>query len=583
MDAARAGGRAPAERRGLRSPLLKAVVAGILALIFLSQGMTAPFQKDEEPRPAGIILNIVKHGNWLIPDDLYGEATRKPPLYYWLAALIAKARGGVVDEPGARAVSLIAAAGIAGLVIAFTCINLDTSAGGLALLFLLGIYGFASRGAHVRTDMLFTCFLFAGYCTLYPLVQGRTSISRALAAGVLLGLAVTTKGPLAIVLLALALAIYASLRRTNPIRMLAQPWPWIVLGVAAGIAALWYVPAFLKDPQLIRVQFFQENFGHLAPSKLGGTGEAARPFYYVWLRFIGAALPLILYLPAALARLIPGWKSRDPILYQLALMLAVLGIFTIASSKRDIYVLPALPPLAIVLTAPFASYPVAIRRRLIAILTDGASAVAGFAILMIALAGLILASRPALISQMLGSMQSSDAAYTELILRDFARGHLRFVATMIVAAASSIATLWLVKKHRSYAAAVSIGIASLAAVSLWIGVLKPELSRQRTLKNFVLRAEPIVGRHDLHVVGAPEYELSYYFRRGIPGWRRAMLQPASSCASYLIVWSNQLNRVFPGASITRPPLLESDSATSRGRLLLLNVGGPDGSRSCPDR
>jgi 4-amino-4-deoxy-L-arabinose transferase-like glycosyltransferase len=583
MDAARAGGHTAAKRRGLRSTPLKAVVAGILALIFLSQGMTAPFQKDEEARPAGIILDIVNHGNWLIPADLYGEATRKPPLYYWLGALIAKARGGIVDESGARAVSLIAAAAIASVVIAFTCINLDTSAGGLALLFLLGLYGFASRGAHARTDMLFTGFLFAAYCVLYTPAGGRTSTSRAIAAGLLLGLAVTTKGPLAIVLIALALLIHAALTRANPLRMLTQPWPWIVAAVAVGIGALWYVPAFARDPQLFRVQFLQENFGHLASAKLGGTGEAARPFYYLWLRLIGATLPLILYLPAALARLIPAKNSRDPILYQLAMTLAVLGIFTLANSKRDIYILPALPPLAIVLAAPFASYSPATRPRLVAILTDAASAIAGCALLLIALAGLILAGRPGWINQLLGSMQSSDAAYTELLLRDFALGHLRFVVTMLVIAASSAAALWLVKKHRSYAAAVSIGVASLAAVSLWIGVLKPELSRERTLKNFVMRAEPIVGHREVHVVGGPEYELSYYFGRGIPGWRRSMLQPASGCASYLIVWSNRLNHVFRGVSVIPPPVLESDSTTSRGRLLLLNVGDPQGSRGCPQR
>lgn len=567
----------------MRSILLKAIVAGILALIFLSQGMTAPFQKDDETRPAGIILDVVNHGNWLIPDDLYGEATRKPPLFYWLAALIAEGRGGIVDEPGTRAVSLLAAAVIAGLVMAFACINLDTSTGGLALLFLLGIYGFAARAALGRTDMLFTCFLFASYCTFYPLVEGGTSISRAVAAGVLLGLAVATKGPLAIVLAALALAIYAGLRRSNPLRMAAQPWPWIVVGIAVGIGALWYVPAFLKDPQLFRIQFFQENFGHLVSAKLGGTGEAARPFYYVWLRFIGAALPLILYLPATLAGLVPGWKSRDPILYQLALMLAVLGVFTIASSKRDIYVLPALPSLAIVLTGCFMSDPESGRPRRVSILTDTATALAGFGMLLIALAGLILALRPALISRMLESMQSSDAAYLELMLSDFTHVHARFLLVMVVAAASSIAALILVKTDRSYAAGVCIGIASLAAVSLWTGVLKPELSRQRTLKYFVIRAEPIVGRHDLHVVGAPEYELSYYFDRGIPGWRRSIIRPGSNCASYLMLWSSQLNQVFRGTNIAPPPILESDFTPSHGRMLLLNVGGTDLSNACADR
>ncbi len=569
----------------MRAILLKALVGATLALIFLSQGLNAPFQKDEESRPAGIVVDIVAHGHWLIPEDLYGEATRKPPLYYWLAAGVAKARGGMVDEPGVRTISLAAGAAIAAIVIAFTCVNLGSSAGGIALLFLLGIYGFASRAAYLRTDMLFTCLMFAGYCAIYPLVTGGFSTSRAIASGVLLGLAVMTKGPLAIVLVALAIAIYALIAGINPLKFLVYRWPWIVLVIAVAIAALWYVPAFLRDPQLFRVQFLQENLGHLMPSKMGGTGEAARPFYYTILRFIGASLPLIFYLPAALVCTLPERKSGGPILYQLAMMLAVLTIFTIASSKRDDYILPALPPLAIVLSAPFADRG-RTPRYWTAVLTGIASAVAGIAILTLAVAGLVLISRPELTNRLVGSMQSSDAAYIGLIVSDFARHDLRFVATIGAAAISSLAGLFFLKANRGYASAVCIGIASLATVSLWIGVLRPEFSRERTLKNFAMRAEPIIGRSPLHVVGAPEYELAYYLRRKIPGWSRSMLRPNEPCASYLIVWGDQLTRVAPGGKIMGWELLlvSSNPHPRRGHLLLLNVGGAGepGSAACPD-
>ncbi len=570
----------------MRSVWLKAVVGALLALIFLSQGMTAPFQKDEESRPAGIVYDVVSHGHWLIPEDLYGEATRKPPLYYWLAAMVAEARGGVVDEPGVRTISLAAAAAIAALVIAFTSAYLDSSAGGIALLFLLGIYGFASRGAYLRTDMLFTGLMFASYCTLYPLVTGGASISRTVAGGLLLGLAVMTKGPLAIVMVALAIAIYAVLAGINPLNFLSHPWAWIAFAAAIAIGALWYVPAFLTDPQLLRVQFLQENLGHLAPSQLGGTGEAARPFYYTILRFVGAALPLILYLPAALACLLPERKFGGPMLYQFAMMLAVLAIFTLASSKRDDYILPALPPLAIVLSAPFAADRFGARPRWVALLTDGASGISGVAVLIVAVFSLILMARPALAHRLVASMQSSDAAYLGLVLGDFARRNLRFIATLGAAAASSLIALLFLKAGRSYASAVCIGIASLAAVSLWIGILRPELSRERTLKDFAMRAEPIVGRSPLHVVGAPQYELAYYLRRAIPGWRPPMLRPHAACASYLVVWGNQLTRVAPDGRIMGwELLLNSDPQPGRGRLLLFNVGSaaPAGSPACPDR
>src|SRR5579871_3110896 len=95
---------------------LSLAVAGLLALVFLSQGLTAPFEKDEEARPASIVADLVQRGDWLLPADVYGEVTRKPPLYYWLSAAAAKLRGGVLDEAGARVVSLIAAAALSAVV-----------------------------------------------------------------------------------------------------------------------------------------------------------------------------------------------------------------------------------------------------------------------------------------------------------------------------------------------------------------------------------------------------------------------------------------------------------------------------------
>ena len=95
---------------------LSLAVAGLLALVFLSQGLNAPFEKDEESRPASIIADILHRGDWILPADSYSEVTRKPPLYYWLSAALAKAAGGPMDEARARVVSLLAAAILAAVV-----------------------------------------------------------------------------------------------------------------------------------------------------------------------------------------------------------------------------------------------------------------------------------------------------------------------------------------------------------------------------------------------------------------------------------------------------------------------------------
>ena len=126
---------------------------------FLGQGMKAPFQKDDEARPAGIILDIVSHSHWLVSRrSLQASRPENRRSFYWMSA-IARVRSGVIDKPQSRAVSLLAAAATAVIVVEVACAHFGAIPGWLAYLFLMGTYGFASRAAFARTDMLFHIFL----------------------------------------------------------------------------------------------------------------------------------------------------------------------------------------------------------------------------------------------------------------------------------------------------------------------------------------------------------------------------------------------------------------------------------------
>ena len=101
---------------------------------------------------------------------------------------------------------------------------------------------------------------------------------------------------------------------------------------------------------------FAENFGHFMPAKLGGTGESYRPFYYIAARLLGGAFPMtLLILPAALAFYTGeiSAEKRRAVIYQISMSLAVLLFFSIASVKRDDYILPALPGIAILCASVF--------------------------------------------------------------------------------------------------------------------------------------------------------------------------------------------------------------------------------------
>ena len=221
-------------------------VALVAAAIVLSLGIGAPFEKDQETQSAQWIQAIVQRGQWLLPRDDYGGIDRKPPLYYWLSALAVKAGGARVDEVSARLVSLVAGVLLAVAVMRWSAAFVGEATGWLALAFVLGTYGFASRATLDLTDMLLSLLLFATWWCVYLLLEEGGSRAVSIAGGVLLGLAVLTKGPVAIVLIGLAGFIYLLLVRRSPLEVLSRGWPWLMIAVALAIGACWYVPAFIE-------------------------------------------------------------------------------------------------------------------------------------------------------------------------------------------------------------------------------------------------------------------------------------------------------------------------------------------------
>ena len=92
------------------------------------------------------------------------------------------------------------------------------------------------------------------------------------------------------------------------------------------------------------------------PARLGGTGESYRPFYYIGARLLGGAFPMtLLIVPAALAFYTGqiAAEKRRAVIYQVSMSIAVLAFFSIASVKRDDYILPAIPGIAILCASVF--------------------------------------------------------------------------------------------------------------------------------------------------------------------------------------------------------------------------------------
>jgi hypothetical protein len=565
---------APRAARVTVRRIVSFAIAFVIALVVLSQGITAPFQKDQEPQSAEWLADVVHQGHWLLPHDYYGFVNRKPPLFYWLTALVVEAGGGTVTEARARAISLIAGAALAAEVMIWTAANVGEGQGWLAFFFLLGTYGFASRATNVLTDMLMTLLLWSAYCLLRPQLGGSGRRRGTLAAGLIMGLAVLTKGPVTIVLLALAALIYLLVIRSNPFALMRRLWPWEVLALAVAIGLLWYVPALIagRSSGLAGV-FIDENFGHFMPPAMGGTGEAARPVYYIVMRLFGGALPLsFLAVPLAIAFASGEFavELRKPLLFQLAMALAVVLLFSVASSKRDDYILPALPPLAILFASLFTEK-LSVdggRHGHASIIRDITAGAIAAGMLIGVFAALLFFRRSANASIFGVRLQSSaDASYAAIFAHGVAQMSPAFLIFMLAVAIGAIVTLIAHMRGRQplYTGA-GLAMICLASVVLWTGTLRPEETATRSLAKFAPEVRERVGASPVYVA-YPDPELAYYYGSAVPPLPKTLGRngPMQGQTIYFIARPPELLRLAPPVRHGLKVIFESH---------LLGGGGP---------
>src|SRR5579875_2888700 len=123
-DGTQNGGAGASGRR-----IARALAAFAIALALMTPGMRAPFDKDAETQSAQWIVDIVKHGNWLLPLDYYGYVERKPPMFYWLGSIWPWLRGGPITQTEARLPSLVAGACVAALATDWAAADLGAAGG----------------------------------------------------------------------------------------------------------------------------------------------------------------------------------------------------------------------------------------------------------------------------------------------------------------------------------------------------------------------------------------------------------------------------------------------------------------------
>jgi 4-amino-4-deoxy-L-arabinose transferase-like glycosyltransferase len=345
-----------AERKRTRRLLLCAALAAILYLPAL--GRPALWEPDEG-RYAEIAREMVLTHDYVTPRDNWVRYFEKPPLVYWAEAISIKLLG-----PTELAVRLPAA--LASVVeVAVTAALGEAMFGppaGLAAALALAlsplVFGFAR---FATLDPALALFVTAALGAFWMVAQ-RPGFDDAAArrwfflATAMAAAGTLAKGPVALVLTgAVALAWILGERRGREI--LRMPW-LSAIAIYFAIAAPWFVLVARRNPEFLRFFVVHEHVERYLENAEHGWG----PYFFVVV-VIAGMWPWIAFVPAGVRQLMRGpdgggggdlekpscrSDARSSLRFLLWWFGIILVFFSIPRAKLGSYILPALPPLAVV-------------------------------------------------------------------------------------------------------------------------------------------------------------------------------------------------------------------------------------------
>jgi len=530
------------------------LLVAVCAALYLTGAGSIPFYTRGEPREGLVVQEMLRTGAWLVPARPDGEPARKPPFYYWSAAVTLRALPERPELALRLPSALFATAGV--LATWATARVAHGAAAGLpAALVLATAFEWTRAATSARVDMALAAALtlvLAGW-TIALARSPRWPLGVA-AAGALLG--TLAKGPVALVLPGLAAAPFIVTNR--------EAWrrirPLAVLGVAAGLAALWYWTAFRREGGAFLAVVARENWLRFLEPESAETGHAHGPGYLVPLGLVGLLpwtplLPLLL-LPlrarSATTTLSAAWAATGMI------------FFTLAAAKRSVYLLPIYPAVALLIGAGVAT---AAKSERIARATRLSAQVYAPAAVVLALAAgaLALGFEPA---RLLGRwLHPSDAAGAATLAAAARGASLPLVLLAFATAATAPLLLRAARQSEWRRVVFAVTALMVAWTASFDSLLHPAIAQDRSLKTFCARlANLVTPDATLYALFPPDPGLRFYAPRPLHAWPP---EGASADAS-LVLWEDEWLRLRDGAGQPLPVLAVSEARQPpRGHLALV--------------
>ena len=318
--------------------LIATVIIG--ALVFFWGLGSIPLLSYNEARRAVPASTMLATGDWLLP-KLNGELyLTKPPLLYWIATIVSHLLGEA-NEWAVRLPSAFAATAVAIVAYRYALRQFGSWPALFTLQILIANTSFALYARRAQLEMLLTALCFCSLVAALEYTRGNGNRKWLWLSYLLLGGAVLTKGPAAMLFVTLPLLVDALYHREpRQWQALRDPVGWSIF-LAVGTS--WFLAVTSQMGFNIWHSILQKDI----VGKVSGASGDSFFMYVVWL--LADFFPFSLLLFAAPIATWRRWKTLEP---RVALSLSVgvvLIVFSAFSSKNVKYFLPAYPLVAILL------------------------------------------------------------------------------------------------------------------------------------------------------------------------------------------------------------------------------------------
>lgn len=349
----------------LQKPITMVIVICIISVLpWIGLG---DFSTKGEPREAAVAVSMLETGNWVLPQVYANEFAYKPPLAHWLMAA-ASLPQGYVSEFTSRLPSALAFIILIGFTLVFFGKRLRFQQAFITTLLLITCIEIHRAAMTTRVDMLLTTFIVIGLYQLYRWEDKLELKGVPIAIPALLGCAVLTKGPVGIILPLFVFGVYL---------LMLRKYSYLVIFKAllyAGISSiflplLWYVAAWKQGGDTFLNVMLAENFGrffHLSTPDIHYNLGHENGVWYNFMTLAAGFVPwtiffffslfgLKLHKPEKSVKeiLASTWNNIRSMekekLFSLVALVCIIFFYSIPSSKRSVYLMPAYPFIAIFL------------------------------------------------------------------------------------------------------------------------------------------------------------------------------------------------------------------------------------------